>query len=338
VTAYIHQHSKAEINQSDDIKLLHTKNSTNDDGDYFAGTSQLLRDSYESTNFKIKRGLSKFKKSCAESNLNKNEKASDVEAPSSFSLVNSSTFEHVAGFKNFMGNLNSCTRFMSEFVINDLKKGNYSDSKLSENHKDYSGKLEFNWTNVIDKKTYTVTIVDPLVYKGNFMNQVYALSAIRDGNPYICKYFSSWREQGFIFVQTEKWDETVAPMILNCKLDAENIVKLIKQVLCAIEYCHQKGLNNLEVSLNSIFISETGHFKLKWFEGCELYRNAETSCDLNDLTESKAEDMDKFCTLVEELLSNKFVAQEIKKHSSSKKALQLLVTNNIVFTEFDILS
>jgi hypothetical protein len=144
VTSCIHQHSKAEINQSDDIKLLHTKNSTNNDGDYFAGTSQLLRASYESTKFKIKCGLSKFKKSSTESNLKENEKAMYVKESSCFSSIDSSTFEHVEGFKNFMVNLNFCTRFMSEFVINDLKKVNYSDSELSEHHKDYSGKLEFN--------------------------------------------------------------------------------------------------------------------------------------------------------------------------------------------------
>lgn len=282
--------------------------------------------SYESPEFQIKSGLSKINNSYLESNNREHTKDLNLELPFWSSPIQNLNYEQAPKFQNFMKNLNLWTRFMSEFVIND------------QFYLHYSGKTEFNWTNVIDKKTYTVTIVDPQVYKGNFMNQVYALSAIRDGNPYVCKYFSSWREEGFIFVQTEKWDKIVAPLILNCQLNAERIVQLIKQVLYGIEYCHKKGLNNLEVSLNSIFISETGHFKLKWFEGCQLNTDTTSSCELKHSIDSKAKDMDMFCWLVEELLCNKHISGEIKKHAKLKEMLQLLVTNNFPFADFDISS
>jgi hypothetical protein len=77
----IHQMAKSDINQSGDIKLLHTKNSTNDDCDEFVKTTQIHNVSYESPEFQIKSGLSKIKNSYLESNNREHTKDLNLELP-----------------------------------------------------------------------------------------------------------------------------------------------------------------------------------------------------------------------------------------------------------------
>mmetsp|Transcript_24731 Transcript_24731/g.27390 ORF Transcript_24731/g.27390 Transcript_24731/m.27390 type:complete len:120 (+) Transcript_24731:148-507(+) len=115
---------------------------------------------------------------------------------------------------------------------------------------------------------YTIAVIDKEVYKGDYMKGMHALSFIRDGNPYVCKYFSSWIEHGLFFIQTERTDQTLSKMLKENLLENDKIAQLIKDIFGAIEYCHIKGLVNLNISMDSIFFTND-RFKLNSFESCE---------------------------------------------------------------------
>lgn len=153
-----------------------------------------------------------------------------------------------------------CRRFMSEFIVDDLEKQICDEASKGEFG--YTGKFTLRASNVIDGKDYSVIVIDPQNYEGDHMKIIYSLSALRDGNPYVCKYFGSWREEGLFFVQTEKSEN----LFTDVQPTNEHLSKLVKDVLMAIEYCHRKGISGLSISLSSIFLSETNHFKLKSFE------------------------------------------------------------------------
>lgn len=201
----------------------------------------------------------------------------------------------------------------------------------------YSGKLELTCKNKIDKSVYSITIVDPELYKGVFMNYIYALSAIRDGNPYVCKYFCSWKEQGLIFLQTEKCDKTLSNLFSKASPTDKEILKMITEVMSGIEYCHRKGLANFDISMESIFISETQHYKFKGMENCaKKEMDTFNSQQVKEFSKMKAKDIDDFCLVINSLFDSKNLLSKIDEHSEILEAMYNMLDDESSLAEFPL--
>ena len=87
-----------------------------------------------------------------------------------------------------------------------------------------------------------MTAFDSAIYKKDFKNYIYGLSALRDGNPFVCKYFGSWKEGSIYFIQTESTENTLKRLFEASPPSEEAISQLIKEALGGIEYMHAKGV------------------------------------------------------------------------------------------------
>ena len=119
------------------------------------------------------------------------------------------------------------------------------------------------------------------------------------------------------------------------KLDAALASQLVQELLAAVEYCHRKGLANLELNIDSIFLSDTGRFKLKTLRTCmKGDKFLPDGCDTQELLEFKTKDMDAFCELVTELMSRDTVRTTMREHAHLLKSLYGFILGEHSFAEF----
>jgi serine/threonine protein kinase len=219
--------------------VLITKNSTNDDYESLFNTITGNNQKEEDDCFEIKSGLNRLK------NLKKQPHQDTFLALENGLQddVLSSKFGEVQIFKSENQKfLRNCPRFSSEFIILNLDVD--TDSKFHSKASEFgcTGKIEMMCKNLVDQRTYTITAFDAAIYKKDVKNYIYGLSALRDGNPFVCKYFSSWKEGSIYFIQTESSENTLKKLFKASSPEDETIAQLVKEVLSGIEYMHSKGV------------------------------------------------------------------------------------------------
>lgn len=168
---------------------------------------------------------------------------------------------------------------MSEFIISPSELARLKAMTRGNTHWTYTGKLDLVWINLIDSREYTVTVVWWKDYQYDYKRELHAISALRDSNPYIVKYFGAWREKGLLFIQTENQSDSLATKHSKTKITNTELMKVITDIIGGIEYLHSKAIYNLDINLESIFLSETGYFKLNWFKYCVKLPASSSSID-----------------------------------------------------------
>jgi len=353
------------INQNQSTKNLVTKNSTNDEYETLLNTLSRGADKEEESCFEIKSGLNKLK------GLKNQPEAFELPSfnfeedfePFNFSNepVNQPKMDAILGeiqifksdeerkLRKFIENILNCPRFISEFNIQNLENWvNQLITSQCSNFK-FTGKLELSCQNLSDTHSYTVTAIDSSIYEEDFMSSIYTLSSLRDGNPHVCKYFGSWKENEIYFIQTENSLNILSKMINSANssedegergttLTSSMKSQLVLDLLMGIEYCHNKGVCGFPVSSDSVFLSETNKFKLKSFENFNKsslnHSRGANSKKSNCMISQKTEDLKNFCRLVQKLITAEDAQAKIAHPWVMLETLYELADSHEFFPEF----
>ncbi|CAI2385097.1 unnamed protein product [Moneuplotes crassus] len=248
-------------------KFLNTKNSTADIFESLNNPSgQLQGYDDDDFGFQIKSGLSKLKTvntsnpCCSEVEDLGASKIPQVKASSDLL----STLAKTIG-TYLVSRLKACKRFLGDFQIKELEMP-LPESMISNSEaKKCPGKFHLICENKVDRNTYSVTVIDSENYEGDYKKDIYHLSSIRNGNPHILKYFGCWKEQGLVFIQTEQYTQTLEKLLLSGTIEPSERQKVVVDIYNAIEYCHSKGIVDIQISKSSIFLSN-GNYKLNTLE------------------------------------------------------------------------
>lgn len=337
-------HRLSNIDRQGESKCLLTKNSTNDQYESFLNSlpGNVIPEEDEEEGFEIKSGLGRLKglplAHIDQPLCNSVDTFNSIfDAKVKKNLTNEwdvAQIEINSEFKFWVNFIQIWTRFSSEFIIEDLEMQICAYHTGSDSKKN-TGKLELIWNNIIDNQAYAITIIDPERYEGTAMNAVYALSAIRDGNPYVCKYFGSWKEQGMVFIQTETCDKTLKNLFINSAPKQTQLLQLVKEGMSGIEYCHRKGLAGLNISLETIFFSETKHYKLKSLENC-IKRESEFGDNDSLFQEAKIKDYNDFTAALQKLLTSNELISKVHEHAKVLESVYKMLDDENTFAEFTI--
>ena len=280
-----------------------TKISSNDEFESFFNVS-IDKDNDESFGF-LKNGLNKLKnlsETVSYQNSNTKECLNNIKFDMSQELASNMPSvpqsEDYKKLNRLWESVNACKRFASEFYIPSHQPSQIELNKASSDNFKYTGKLNLISNNRIDNRAYTVTAISSQDYEHDYINELHAMSALRDSNPYIVKYFSAWRENGLMFIQTELQNDTLLTKHSRNLINNKELIKIISNVTAGIEYLHSKGICNLDINTSSIFLSETGFYKLNCFKNC-IKSNDILDEEINNY---KCNDYRKFAKTVLELI------------------------------------
>lgn len=248
-------------------KFLNTKNSTADIFESLNNPSgQLQGYDDDDFGFQIKSGLSKLK------TVNISDPCcSEVENSSAVKISKTTTSSDLLSnlAKNIgtdlVSRLKACTRFLGDFKIKELEMPLPELAISNSEPKKCPGKFHLICENKVDRNTYSVTVIDSANYEGDYKRDIYRLSSIRNGNPHILKYFGCWKEQGLVFIQTEQYTQTLEKLLIDGTIKPSERQKVVVDIYNAIEYCHSKGMVDIQITKSSIFLSN-GNYKLNTLE------------------------------------------------------------------------
>ena len=117
----------------------------------------------------------------------------------------------------------------------------------------------------------------------------------------------------------------------------KEILKMIKEVMSGIEYCHRKGMANLDITMDSIFISETQHYKFKGMEKCvKKEMDTYSSQQVKEFSKMKAKDIDDFCLVINSLFDSKNLLSKIDEHAEILESMYNMLDNESSLAEFPI--
>ena len=92
------------------------------------------------------------------------------------------------------------------------------------------------------------------------LHEVHALA--KCDHPNILRYFSSWIEEGFVYLQTEYCAGGCASKKLSSFWSQHNTLQLLMQLSSALEYLHQHKLAHMDVKGENIYLTAKGIYKL----------------------------------------------------------------------------
>ena len=122
-------------------------------------------------------------------------------------------------------------------------------------------------------------------------------------------------------------------MIKEETLSQSKIIKITQDILSAIEYCHNKGLVTLNVSMDSIFFINN-RFKLNSFEFCEINSEVSISSGTQGLLQKKIKDMEDFIEVVSNILGTVTKSGKLKEHIELLESIMDLRDEECSLAEF----
>jgi len=92
------------------------------------------------------------------------------------------------------------------------------------------------------------------------LREVYALSALctESENPHLVRYFSSWIEDGHLYIQTELCDCSVSDLLPKRKdFSEEELLVFMRHVLLGLRALHSRKLVHLDIKPANILVKNT---------------------------------------------------------------------------------